>query len=176
LHVCCPAWKRVAEIMKTAGRFPWTSVAGFDEHNWPKSMKICILKKWHDEAEDANKLIMYRRLDDLVYEARTSFFGEEWIVFSATPVRGVTAAVLNCHEHIENGVSLHRTGNDSNFKWPWIQATIEFIPIKLLAAKAGQYIIGTQEYGRFYLKKRMSFGLHKWAFLKVVDAIRQSAT
>jgi hypothetical protein len=50
---------------------------------------ICnnILKKWHDEAEDANKLIIYRRLDDLVYEARTSFFGEKWIVFSATPVR-----------------------------------------------------------------------------------------
>jgi hypothetical protein len=54
---------------------------------------ICdsILKKWHAEAKDANKLI-YRRLDDLVYEARTSFFGEEWIVFSATPVR-VTAQV-----------------------------------------------------------------------------------
>jgi hypothetical protein len=52
---------------------------------------ICdsILKKWRDEAEDANKLI-YRRLDDLVYEARTSFFGEEWIVFSATPVRGAS--------------------------------------------------------------------------------------
>ena len=52
---------------------------------------ICdnILKKWHDEAKDANKII-YRRLDDLVYEARTSFFGEEWIVFSATPVRGAS--------------------------------------------------------------------------------------
>lgn len=47
-----------------------------------------ILKKWHSDAKDANKLIN-RRLDDLVYEARTSFFGEEWIVFSATPVRRV---------------------------------------------------------------------------------------
>jgi hypothetical protein len=49
---------------------------------------ICdnILKKWHDEAKSANKII-HRRLDDLVYEARTSFFGEQWIVFSATPVR-----------------------------------------------------------------------------------------
>jgi hypothetical protein len=51
---------------------------------------ICndILKKWHAEAKDANKLIN-RRLDDLVYEAKTSFFGEEWIVFSAMPVIGV---------------------------------------------------------------------------------------
>jgi len=45
-----------------------------------------ILKKWHAEAEDVNKLI-YRRLDDLVYEAKVFFFGEEWIVFSAMPVR-----------------------------------------------------------------------------------------
>jgi hypothetical protein len=49
---------------------------------------ICdnVLKKWHDEAKDANKII-YRQPGDLVYEARTSFFGEKWIVFSATPVR-----------------------------------------------------------------------------------------
>jgi hypothetical protein len=40
----------------------------------------------------------------------------------------------------------------------------------------GQYIIGTQEYGRFYLKKGMSFGLHKRAFLKTLDGIRQRAT
>ena len=39
-----------------------------------------------------------------------------------------------------------------------------------------QYIIETQEYGRFYLKKRMSFGLHKWTFLKALDGIRQRAT
>ena len=44
-----------------------------------------ILKKWHAEAEDANKLI-YRRLDDLVYEAKVFSFGEEWIVFSTMPV------------------------------------------------------------------------------------------
>ena len=44
-----------------------------------------ILKKWHVEARDANKLIN-RRLDDLVYEARTYFFGEKWIIFSAVPV------------------------------------------------------------------------------------------
>jgi hypothetical protein len=52
---------------------------------------ICdsILKRWRAEAEDANKLI-YRRLDDLVYEAKVFFFGEEWIVFSATPVRTPT--------------------------------------------------------------------------------------
>jgi hypothetical protein len=49
---------------------------------------ICdsVLKKWHSEARDANKFID-RRLDDLVYEARIFFFGEEWIVFSAMPVR-----------------------------------------------------------------------------------------
>src|SRR4051794_18119714 len=41
---------------------------------------------------------------------------------------------------------------------------------------AGQYIIGTQEYGRFNLIKRMSFGLHKRAFLKALDGIRQRAT
>ena len=40
----------------------------------------------------------------------------------------------------------------------------------------GQYIIGTQEYGRLNLKKGMSFGLHKRAFLKALDAIRQRAT
>jgi hypothetical protein len=40
----------------------------------------------------------------------------------------------------------------------------------------GQYIIGTQEYGRFNLKKGMSFGLHKRAFLKSLDGIRQRAT
>jgi hypothetical protein len=43
-------------------------------------------------------------------------------------------------------------------------------------ALTGRYIIGTQEYGRFYLKKRMSFGLHKCAFLKASDAVRQRAT
>jgi hypothetical protein len=43
-------------------------------------------------------------------------------------------------------------------------------------ALPGQYIIGTQEYGRFYLKKGMSFGLHKRAFLKAFDAMRQRAT
>ncbi len=36
----------------------------------------------------------------------------------------------------------------------------------------GQYIIGTQVYGRLYLKKGMSFGLHKRAFLKTLDGIR----
>jgi hypothetical protein len=40
----------------------------------------------------------------------------------------------------------------------------------------GQYIIGIQEYGRFNLKKRKSFGLHKRAFLKALDGIRQRAT
>jgi hypothetical protein len=39
-----------------------------------------------------------------------------------------------------------------------------------------QYIIGTQEYGRFNLKKRNSFGLNKRAFLKAIDGIRQRAT
>lgn len=48
----------------------------------------CVLEKWHSEAKDANKLI-YRRLDDLIYEIRTSFFGKEWIIFSATPIRGI---------------------------------------------------------------------------------------
>jgi hypothetical protein len=49
---------------------------------------ICdnVLKKWHSEARDANKLIN-RRLDDLVYEAKAFFFGEKWIIFSAMPVR-----------------------------------------------------------------------------------------
>jgi hypothetical protein len=49
---------------------------------------ICdsVLKKWHSEARVSNKLIN-RQLDDLVYEARTFFFGEEWIVFSAVPIR-----------------------------------------------------------------------------------------
>jgi hypothetical protein len=51
---------------------------------------ICeaILKKWHTEARDADRLIN-RRLEDLVYEARVCFFGDEWIVFSAMPVVGV---------------------------------------------------------------------------------------
>jgi len=34
-----------------------------------------------------------------------------------------------------------------------------------VTTKTGQYIIGTQEYGRFNLKKRMSFILHKRAFM-----------
>jgi hypothetical protein len=65
---------------------------------------ICdnILKKWHAEAENANKLI-YRRLDDLVYEAKTSFFGEEWIVFSATPVR-VTAQIHHGKKGVDAGM------------------------------------------------------------------------
>jgi hypothetical protein len=46
-----------------------------------------ILKKWHTEAKDADRLIN-RRLEDLVYEAKVSFFGDEWIVFSAMPVVG----------------------------------------------------------------------------------------
>jgi hypothetical protein len=40
----------------------------------------------------------------------------------------------------------------------------------------GQYIIGTQVYGRFYLKKGSSSSLHKRAFLKALDGIRQRAT
>ncbi|WP_157619604.1 hypothetical protein [Skermanella stibiiresistens] len=50
---------------------------------------ICeaILKKWHTEARDADRLIN-RRLEDLVYEARTYFFGDKWIVFSAMPIVG----------------------------------------------------------------------------------------
>jgi hypothetical protein len=35
-----------------------------------------------------------------------------------------------------------------------------------------QYLIGTQEYGRVNLRKRISFGLHKGTFLKAFDAIR----
>jgi hypothetical protein len=42
--------------------------------------------------------------------------------------------------------------------------------------KPGQYITGTQEYGRFNLNKRISFGLHKRAFLKALDAIRRRGT
>ena len=39
------------------------------------------------------------------------------------------------------------------------------------AAYSGQYIIGTQECGRIYLKKGMFFGLCKRAFLKALDRI-----
>src|SRR5687768_329379 len=39
----------------------------------------------------------------------------------------------------------------------------------------GPYIIRTQVYGRLYLKKGMSFSLHKRAFPKAFDAIRQRA-
>jgi hypothetical protein len=44
------------------------------------------------------------------------------------------------------------------------------------AAYPGQYIIGTQEYGRIYLKKGMPFGLRKRAFLKALDGICLRAT
>ena len=37
----------------------------------------------------------------------------------------------------------------------------------------GQYIIGTQVYGRLYLKKRMSFSLHKRAFVQAIDRIHK---
>ncbi len=44
------------------------------------------------------------------------------------------------------------------------------------AAYPGQYIIGTQEYGRIYLKKGMCFGLRKRGFLKALDGICLRAT
>ena len=46
----------------------------------------------------------------------------------------------------------------------------------LVIAVSGRYIIGTQVYGRLYLKKRSSSSLHKREFLKALDGIRQRAT
>ena len=46
----------------------------------------------------------------------------------------------------------------------------------LIVDFANSVIIGTQEYGRFYLKKGMLFGLHKRTFPKALDAIRQRVT
>src|SRR5688572_6845844 len=43
--------------------------------------------------------------------------------------------------------------------------TLGEFPLPLVRITSGQYITGTQEYGRLYLKKGMSCGLHKRAFM-----------
>jgi hypothetical protein len=45
-----------------------------------------------------------------------------------------------------------------------------------MPASTARYIIGTQVYGRLYLKKRNSPSLHKRAFPKALDGICQRAT
>src|SRR4051812_31382399 len=54
------------------------------------------------------------------------------------------------------------------------------VPVDVANGRAllitGQYIIGTQEYGRIYLRKGMSLALRKRAFLKTLDGLCQCAT